>query len=127
MNPATPVTTQTRGVDISCSRTWRYDAEITSSQWRVPAELIQGSCAREHNCSITRAAPRGHSLRRVKASSIPTEARVVDRISRFSAGAYEIEETPLCESVHCFVAVLPHSCGGRTTISYAIRSKAFMG
>jgi hypothetical protein len=93
---------------------------------RVPAEPIQGSCAREHGRPIIRAASRGYPRRRVKASSIPTEPKVVGRISRVSAGAYKFGGTPLRAIIHGFVAVLPHSCGDRTTIDSRVSIGALL-
>ena len=93
----------------------------------VPAGQIQGSCAREHGRPIIRAASRGYPRRRVKASSIPTEPKVVGRISRVSAGAYEFGGSPLRAIIHGFVAVLPHSCGDRTTIDSRVSIGALPG
>jgi hypothetical protein len=62
-----------------------------------------------------RAAPRGIQ-ERDKASSIPTDLKRVGLISPVSAGAYELGGTSLSEIIRGFVAVLPQSCGGRTTI-----------
>ena len=117
MNPATPVTTQTLGAETSCSRRRRYSGEITSSQWRSTRRAESEQRAREHAISITHAALAA-SQRRDKASSIPSEPKPDGLISRVSTGVYEFGATPPRAIVYCFVAVLPHSCGGQTTTIY---------
>ena len=115
MNPATPVTTQILGAETSCSRRRRYSGEMTSSQWKSTRRAESEQRAREHAISIIHAALAA-SQRRDKASSIPTEPNPDGLISRVSAHAYEFGATPPRAMIHCLVAVLPHSCGGRTTI-----------
>ncbi|HMI48326.1 MAG TPA: hypothetical protein VK481_06635 [Gemmatimonadaceae bacterium] len=73
-----------------------------------------------------RAASRGIQGRD-KASSIPTDLKRVGLISPVSARAYEFGGTPPSEIIHDFVAVLPHSCGGRTTIELQVSSVGVYG
>ena len=117
MNPATPVTTQILGAETSCSRRRRYSGEITSSQWKSTRRAESEQRAREHAISIIHAALAA-SQRRDKASSIPTEPQPDGLISHVSTGVYEFGATPPRAMIHCLVAVLPHSCGGRTTTIY---------
>lgn len=126
MNPATPVTTQTLGADNSLSRRRRYDAEITSSQWKGARQADSGRlCAGAQPLDQTRRTSR-QSTRGDKASSIPAEPQVLSRISRVSTGVYEWGGTPLHERIHFFVAALPHSCGGRTTTYTYVSRQYFL-
>jgi hypothetical protein len=116
MNPATPVMTQTFGAETSCSRRRRYDAEITSSQWKGTRRADSGQvCAGAHLPDHTRRASRLSSARGVKASSIPTAVNAVSRTSPESTNCYEPVELRRVRRSPCFVEELPHSCGSRTT------------
>jgi hypothetical protein len=126
MNPATPVTTQTLGAERSCSRRWGYGAKITSSQWKCTRRADSGqSCAGAHR-SINHAAPCGHPPRRDKASSIPGWPNSAACISRVLTGAYECGIEFACHPGARLVAVLPHSCGNRTTIDTPVSVGALM-
>jgi len=81
MKPAIPVTTQTLGDDIRCSRTRRYDAEITSSQSReYPLSririVVRGSTPARSYAPLVR-----HFFAETKASSIPAALDLIGRIS----------------------------------------------